>query len=1690
MARKDSFQLSLFDTTALSAAFTARPTVKAPASATAAPRETAPLMQEADPFPAQDFRLEDDRGLAKGWKARAMDNLKAIALSQKITEEGRNASAEEQAILARFTAFGAGEVADKIFRRLDNPPVSGWEDLTEELEQLVTREELASLKRVTQYAHYTPERLVTALWNGVRRLGFAGGKVLEPGCGTGLFFALLPEKLRGKVSLTGIEMDPVTARITSQLFPNAWIRNEDFTKAKLADSYDLAIGNPPFSDRTVHTDDATGKLNLSLHDYFIARSIDRLKPGSLAAFVTSRYTLDKAGTTARATIAQSADLVAAFRLPRGAMAESAGTDVILDVLFFHKRPTGQEPNGIAWQDLAEIIPAEDGEAAIAINEYYRDHPDHVLGWNARVSSQYGPTYGCTPLFGNVFDKLDRLIESLPQNLVQPAKASQDRPSPGKPQIVVGTAADGATIKEGSYILLDTVLHQILDGQPCKVAIRSATNKEGIFDKHARIIRALIPVRDAIRDVLRAQEANQPWGMAQSRLRTAYQAFVRQFGPINLTKVTETKDPETGLTRETQRKPNLAPFLDDPDVWLVSSIETYTVETGEAKGGPIFTDRVLHPPVEPMVQSAADALAVCLHERGTIDLPMIGELLGQSEDQVIEALRGQIYRLPNTVPGLDVWQTADAYLSGNVRKKLEEAKALADSDARFHANATALEAVQPIDLKPSDITARLGAPWIPASDISRFIREMMEIDTRVHHVEALAIWTIDETPFRGQASATSVWGTERAHAGELLSDALNSRIPQIYDVFREDGHEKRVLNAIDTEAAREKLTKIREAFSAWIWTDSERADRLCRIYNETYNNLVPRHFDGSHLRLPGASSVITFYAHQKRVIWRIISTGKTYIAHSVGAGKTFSMAAAIMEQKRLGLITKAMYAVPGHCLAQAAREFLLLYPTAQILVADETNFTKDKRQRFLSRAATGHWDAIIITHSAFKLIPSPSTFEQRLIQEQIDLYETMLESVDKSERFTRKRIEHRKEAFEEQLKAMRSRKDDLLTIGEIGVDQIIVDEAQEFRKLSFPTNMSTLKGVDPEGSQRAWDLYVKTRYIETLNAGRELIMASGTPITNTLGEMYTVQRFMQPEALAERHISEFDAWAANFGETRTELELQPSGQYKPVTRFAEFVNVADLMAIYRTVADVVLKSDLRNNLKLPPIRGGRREIVSSEASVAFKRYQKHLANRIRAIERRHSKPQPGDDILLSVITDGRHAAIDLRFVGLKYGEPGNKLAKLIDNAFSIWLETKDWTYRQPDGTPWPLPGAAQMIFSDLGTPNAEGKRGFSAYHWIRDELIARGVPANQIAFMQDYKKSSAKQRLFNDVNSGKVRFLIGSTQTMGTGVNAQQRLIALHHLDVPWLPADIEQREGRIERQGNQNTEIRLFAYVTKGSVDATGWQLLERKARFIDMAMSGDTSIRRIEDVGSSADQFAFAKAMASGDERLMRKSGLEAEIARLDRLRAAHFEDQLAVRREIERTEFWLDRAEKQSAALQKDIANRHSTKGDLFTMRIGKRPYHDRKEAGGALLKAIAETVAAGHGGHWKLGSIGGFDISIGLHFSKAGYALDGALLRHADDAEVTLSGDLTPLGVVARFEHALTGFDVELREWQAKATDAARRLPSYRARLGEAFPHQADLDDKCRELMALEADLAATPTEKTEEEECSWDDYVLAA
>jgi len=1688
MSHDDPFTLDLFGNTALSSGLGVGVTAFSTSFADnqddddddpspVSPAPALPIGAAASPAPAQpvdkgeNFHLAATRGLAKSWRDRARDNLAAIRLAADIVDQQRHATPQEQAALIRFTGFGASELANGVFRRPGEQTFrKGWEEIAASLEEAVDSQDYASLARCTQYAHFTPEYIIRAIWAAVRRLGFRGGRVLEPGVGTGLFAALMPEVLRDVSHVTGIEIDPVTARIARLLQPRAKILNQDFARVDLAEHFDLAIGNPPFSDRTVRSDPAYRSHGFRLHDYFIAKAVSRLKPGALAAFVTSSGTMDKADARAREHIATMADLVAAIRLPEGSFRADAGTDVVVDILFFRKRNEDEAERDVSWLDLEEVRPASEDEGAIRVNRWFARHPDFVLGQHTLTAGPFGETYTCLPHAETDLDvALTAAVHLLPEAIYDGEPEEIEGDAGEQVEAPVRNAADGAAIREGSYFIgQNTALMQMVDGEAVTIQIRKGRTGDGIPEKHVRIIRKLVPIRDAVREVLKAQEFDRPWKPAQVRLRIAWSSFVRAFGPINFTTISTTEDDETGEVRETHRRPNIQPFLDDPDCWLVASIEDFDIETNTAKPGPIFSERVIAPPPAPVITSPADALAVVLNERGHVDPDHIAELLHRDVEDVLGELGDAIF----CDPANGSWQTADAYLSGAVRTKLVAAEAATTLDPAFARNVEALKTVQPADLRPSDITARLGAPWIPAADIVAFVREAMDADVTIHHTPALACWTVNARQLGWSAAGTTEWGTHRRDAGQLLSDALNSSIPQIFDTVKDGDTERRVLNTVETEAAKEKLQKIKAAFQNWIWSDSDRTDRLTRLYNDTFNNIAPRAFNGDHLQLPGASSALSLYGHQKRVIWRIISSGSTYVAHAVGAGKTMAIAAAVMEQRRLGLINKAMLVVPGHCLAQAAREFLALYPNARILVADETNFTLAKRHRFLSRAATANWDAIIITHSAFRFIAVPSAFEAQMIRQELELYEELLTKVDREDRLSRKRIERMKEGHKERLEALSTRKDDLLTIAEIGVDQIIVDEAQEFRKLSFATNMSTLKGVDPNGSQRAWDLFVKSRFVETKNPGRALVLASGTPITNTLGEMFTVQRLMDHAALSQRGLHEFDAWASTFGDTSTELELQPSGKYKPVTRFAQFVNVPELIAMFRSFADVVQPADLRTYVRVPEIMGGKRQIITAEPTTAFKSYQRHLDQRIKAIELREGPPQPGDDILLSVITDGRHAAIDLRLVmpGID-NEEGNKLNALVQNTFRIWQETSSATYVRKDGKPFDRAGAGQLIFCDLGTINVEASRGFSAYRWIRDELVRMGVPALEIAYMQDFKKSEAKQRLFNDFNAGKVRVLIGSSETMGTGVNVQARLKALHHLDVPWLPSQIEQREGRIVRQGNQHDEVGLYAYATLGSLDATMWQNNERKARFIAAALSGDISIRRLEDMGEGqANQFAMAKAIASGDQRLMQKAGLEAEIARLDRLHAAHIDDQHAIRRQIRDAERDIELATRRIGEVGQDIERLAPTTGDAFAMTVIGEIFDKRKLAGRALMREILTLVQLQQDGEAVIASIGGFDLKFsGERFGKDGFQYATMLLRTGAEHEVELPVTTTPIGAIARLEHALDNFEGEQESYRRRLATAHKRLASYRPRVGEAFTFEAELVMKLGQLADVDKALA---------------------
>ncbi len=1656
----------------------------------AAPEETRP--------DAGNFYLSDARPLAATWRERAHDNIAAIALMKEIEAEGRAATPDEQARLITYVGWGASDLANNIFPTgREARAEHGWEGLAAEVRAALTPREYADARRGTQYSHYTPEPIVRWVWAAVRRLGFDGGAVLEPGMGTGLFIGLTPPELRGRARFTGIEFDSVAAGIARLLYPGADVRCQDFATSALPPAYDLAVGNPPFSDLAVTVDPAYRRLRPRLHDYFMVKSVDLLRPGGLLAFVTSRGTLDKANDAARRYIADRADLVAAVRLPRGSFMATAGTDTVVDIVILRKRGTGEAPGGPGWMSLAATAARGRDDQPIVVNEYFAAHPEMALGTHRMVSGRFGQdTYTLDPTPDeDLASALATALDRLPVG-VYPSRATTGATAPSGASTPVADAADAAVVnatpgsREGSYLVArDGTLMQIVGGVAAPVPIKRSNSRGGMYRTHARIVAALIPIRDAVRDILREQARDGDWAPAQRRLRAAYDRFVAAHGPINLTTYPQasvptgddaadgaaedtdtTADAEALAERGRARTPNLTPFLDDPDAYLVASIEIYNEETGEATKGPIFTGRVVAPPGPPEIVSSHDALNVVLNERGRVDIPRIAELLAWAEDAVVADLGDAIFLDPAT----ERWEMRDAYLSGDVRAKLQMAETAMELDPRYRRNVEALRDVLPVDLKPSDVTARLGQPWIPTDVVEAFAQEVLGGWAEVRHTAEAASWSVNAPTLKASATGTSEWGTDRRNAGVLLEDALNARTPQIYDTVWDGPVKKEELNVKATEAAREKLAKIKAAFQEWVWRDSDRALRLLDIYNQRYNSLVPRHFDGSHLTLPGISCVFQLYDHQKRAIWRTLSAGSTYLAHAVGAGKTATAIAAIMEQKRLGLVAKPIIVVPNSTLKQWAREFMALYPHAKILVADEVQFHRARRQRFLARAATGIWDAVVITHSAFPFIPVPEDFERELVRDQLDEFAAILADVGSEDRVSRKQIERQMEGMRQRIETLASRKDDLVDMAEIGIDQIIVDEAHLERKLSFPTNMGTIKGVDPQGSQRAWDLWVKSRYVlRAHNPKRGLVLASGTPVTNTLGEMFTIQRYLQEDVLRARDLHLFDAWASTFGDVRTELELQPSGKYKSVSRFAEFVNVPELIQMFRSFADVLTSGDLKGVVALPRVHGGRREIVRCPASDSFKDYQATLARRIAAIEARKGPPRKGDDILLSVITDGRHAAMDMRLVERDHpDEPANKINACIDNVARIWEETASRRYRRPDGSFYETPGAAQMVFSDLGTPAAADKRGFSVYHWIRERLIVRGVPARQIAFMQDYDTSERKLKLFQAVNAGTVRVLIGSTATMGVGVNAQTRLAALHHVCVPWVPADLEQREGRIVRQGNQNEEVRLYAYATLGSLDAQMWQTLERKAKFIEAALKGDTTIRRMEDVGESqSNQFAIAKALASGDERLLRKAGLDGEVGRLRRLKAAHFDDQIAIRRNIDLSESAIGYADKRIAAIEEDIARRRDTRGDAFRMTVDRAVYTERKAAGAALLFAIGRNVRQRLDGAARIGDIGGFDIRYKGRGSirTSAYDYDILIERTRFDQLVHIGLTQPDLGVVATLEHALRDFEKNLAHYEMERITARRRVADFVPRLGQPFEFDQELIDKQAELDALEADLA---------------------
>lgn len=1591
------------------------------------------------------------------WKATAEQNVRIVELVKQITAEGRQATPEERALLTKFTGWGASEIANGIFPDQYGRYKDGWRELGERLEKALTPEEYAQAKRTTQYAHYTSEPIIRSVYSALDRMGFNGGQVLEPGMGVGLFNGLMPDSMVQHSTYTGVEYDTITGNIAKLLYPQSNIIVGDFTQTKLPrDFFDAAIGNPPFGQIKIQSDPEYKKQGFLLHDYFFAKTIDRVKPGGLLVFVTSKGTMDKANDRARKYLAERADLVGAIRLPQTAFKDNAGTEVVTDVIFLRKRAEGQEPAGEAWGGLAEVKTAQ---GPTMVNEYFAAHPEMVLGRHALSGSMYRANeYTVEPIEGDIEQLFAKAVENLPEGIYRPERGSQ-----AEAAAVQRRDYDPKIKKEGGvYVADDGTLMQVESGQgvPLKTRLGSNGKELELKPREVEWLKGYTAVRDALKQAQYDQLNDGAWEKSLAALNEAYDAFAKKHGPILAHSVTE-RENDDGTVTVTRRFKNEPLLRLDTEGALAYALEVIN-EDGTITKGAVLNGRILNKPATTEIATVQDALFVSLNNRGRLDIDEIASLAGQSRDAVIAELGTLVYEDPASG-----WAMADEYLSGNVVRKLKEAEAAARLDKRFARNVEALKNVQPRALAPADITVQLGSAWVPASDVANFAAEQLGESMKVAYSPTVGQWSVEA----GYGRSVSEWGYKGWSPADILEGVLNNKTLKV--TYRDqDG--KTHTDAEGTEKINDIAKKMRDAFKRWIWSDAKRADRLARHYNENYNNIVPPTYDGSHLTLPGVSSRFKLYPHQKRAIWRIVQQGDNYLAHSVGAGKTFTMIAAGMEERRLGLVKKPMYVVPNHMLAQFSKEFLELYPTAQIMVADETNFHTHNRRRFVAQAALNDPDAIVITHSAFGRIGMSPEFTQAFIQDQIDEWQAALEEADKGDRVTRKQIERRIEQLENRLKAaIGNEKDQVLSFEELGVDRLYVDEMHEFRKLDFATNRGNVKGIDPSGSQRSMDLMMKVQFIRKQNPARAIVGASGTPITNTMGELFTVQRIFQPNQLDEDGLDSFDAWSNQFGEVVDGLEQNAAGGYESVSRFAKFVNVPELMSRVRTFMDILTSEQLGQLVQRPNVEQGGRQVVVTPSPDGYKDYQKTLESRIKAIRDRKGPPKPGEDIILNVIADGRFSAIDMRFVDPSLpSDPNSKLNRILDDMIEAYHRTAENEYATR-GEVDPLKGSSIMLFTDIGLGEQSAKsRGFDMKAWIEQRLVEGGVKPEHIAFMRDHKAHAKKERLFDDLRQGRKRILIGG-KDMETGVNAQKRLVELFHLDAPWFPASVEQREGRIIRQGNQNKQVKIRAYATKGSYDSTMWGMNARKARFIEQAMTGDSSVRAMEDV-SEASAFEMAAALASGDERYLKLAGLKGDVERLGRLYAAHMDDQRRLRSEKMGAEASIKHSTEVIAGLKDAIAKRQPIKAGEFSAKADGKVYDTREDFSAALFGKFKELAEGYTAGEQTIGEIGGFPVVYtGVEMRGGNFAADASLQIPGDPDPLIvfpIDPNASVAGIATRAANQVNGLDRELANREDSSAQMRRRLEQIESRLGAPFAELADLTEKQEALSALEAELEA--------------------
>ena len=1569
---------------------------------------------------AGNFHITDDDLGVGGPKQKFARNIEAIRTLFKLEEEHRGATAEEQQVLSQYVGWGG--LADAF-----DPSKDSWAKEYAELKGLLSEDEYAAARSSTLNAHYTSPTVIRGIYDAVKRMGFRSGNILEPSMGVGNFFGMMPDSMADS-RLYGVELDSITGRIAKKLYPQADITVAGFETTDRRDFYDLAVGNVPFGQYKVN-DKAYNKLGFSIHNYFFAKAIDQVRPGGVVAFVTSRYTMDSKDSTARKHMAERADLLGAIRLPNNAFRANAGTDVVSDIIFLQKRdrPIDHEPD---WVQLGKT---EDG---FAINQYFVDHPEMVLGVLSTESTQYGrEELTVAPLEG--ISLADQLAEAVQHIEGQYTAAEVDTPDIAEEEAARRTLPADPEVKNFSYTVVDGEVFY---------RENSVMTQIELSDNAKGRVAGMVELRQIVNELIQQQLNDFPdedIKASQAKLNAAYDAFTAKYGLIN-------------------DKKNARLFDDDSSYYLLCSLENLDENKNLKSKADMFTKRTIRPErVVTSVDTPSEALAVSIGERGKVDLPYMAELLGTPGEygRITTELSGVIFKDPSADPTDPEagWQMADEYLSGDVRAKLRMAQFAAETNPEFVVNVDALTKAQPRELEASEIDVRLGATWLDPNIIQKFMTETFQIPYYLRHAVKVryspytAEWRVEgkTATGRGDIISSETYGTSRANAYKILEETLNLKDVRIYDTIEDaEGKPKRVLNKRETMLAQQKQQVIKDAFANWVWQDPQRRIALVKQYNELFNSTRPREYDGSHIHFVGMNPEITLREHQRNAIAHVLYGGNTLLAHEVGAGKTYEMAASAMEAKRLGLCQKSLFVVPNHLTEQWASEFLNLYPNAKLLVARRKDFETANRKKFCARIATGDYDAVIIGHSQFERIPLSFERQERIIQEQI--YETLAAinelKVHAGENFSIKQMEKTRKTLETKLEKLRSdeRKDDVITFEQLGVDRLFVDESHFYKNLFLTTKMRNVAGLSTSEAQKSSDMFGKCRYLDEITGGRGVVFATGTPVSNSMTELYTVMRYLQYSTLQQKKLTHFDCWASTFGETTTAIELAPEGTgYRARTRFAKFFNLPELMSMFKEVADIKTSDQLHL-----PVPEAKFETVVAKPSEIQKEMVQELSK--RAAEIHSGAVDASVDNMLCVTNDGRKIGLDVRLMNpMLPDDPNSKLNVCVQNVLKIWEEGKDQKL-------------TQLLFCDLSTPKNDGN--FNLYDDIRKKLVAAGVPENEIEFIHNADTEAKKAALFSKVRSGDVRVLLGSTAKMGAGTNVQSRLVAVHHLDVGWKPSDMTQRNGRIIRQGNMNKEVKVFNYVTEGTFDSYLFQTLENKQRFISQIMTSKSPVRSCEDVDEQALSYAEIKALCAGNPLIKEKMDLDVQVAKLKVLKADHQSQKFRLQDKL-LTKFPADIQETNAhiAGLKADaqLAAAHPQVQEGFCgMTIKGVTYDEKKTAGERLVLACSELPNAEEK---VIGSYRGFELSLRFDTLRSEYQ---ALLKGQRKHTVPLGTD--PLGNIIRLDNSLNSFPERITAAENELATLHQQQAAAQIEVEKPFPQEEELAEKSARLAELNAQL----------------------